>query len=348
MTRLASMVGLFWCVPCFCGNRRFAGSAVYRESVYTDTWEHCILQLPIRLRPQIVSNRASDLLLLFRTVLYHHHSVSNYGSRTYRYLPPCGNFPTFSSYRSTTGDHYHRTSRERYLYHACTTLKPHLVKPFSSLIWHIWVLRVERSLGIQVCPLLSFPPRAIIELVKKPWLTIISCSDDDDWCTGSHIGYDPLAEMARTQTTNYDRAQGATVRTLTHVMVLHPIAVALSFIAFLLAIGSGFIGAIFAASVSLLAFLVSVVVLATDITLFSVVRNKVNDMNDGRNVQWGTGFWTLVAGMVVLFLATVIVLATCCSSRLHARRQRRVVADDKYATHTRTTRRRFWQRRSRY
>ena len=174
-------------------------------------------------------------------------------------------------------------------------------------------------------------------------------NDDDDWCTGSHIGYDPLAELARGEPTSYNAAQSASVRTLSHVMVLHPIAVALSFIAFLLAIGSGFIGAIFAASVSLLAFLVTVVVLATDITMFSLVRNKVNDMNDGRNVQWGTGFWTLVAGMVVLFIATVVVLATCCSSRLHERRNRRRTVDDKYATHNTTyTKRRFWQRRSRY
>ena len=131
-------------------------------------------------------------------------------------------------------------------------------------------------------------------------------------------------------------------------MVLHPVIVGLSFISFLLAIGAGFIGGIFAALVAMLAFIVSVVVLATDVTMFSVVRNKVNDMNDGRNVQWGTGFWTLIAGMIVLFLATVVVLATCCSSRLHKRRNRRSSVEDKYATHYTTTRWRFWQRRSRY
>jgi len=135
-------------------------------------------------------------------------------------------------------------------------------------------------------------------------------------------------------------------------MVLHPIACGLSFIAFLLAIGSGFFGAIFAAGVATLSLMVTVVVLATDITMFTLVRNKVNDMNDGRNVQWGTGFYTLIVAMIVLFIAVVVVVATCCSSRMHERKNRRRTVDDKYNGHhqqtTTYTKRRFWQRRSRY
>jgi hypothetical protein len=130
-------------------------------------------------------------------------------------------------------------------------------------------------------------------------------------------------------------------------MVLHPVATGFSFIAFLLSVGSGFFGAIFAALVSTFTFIVAVIVLATDFTAFGIVRNKVNDMRDGRNVEWGTGMWTWLAGTVLLFLATVIVLLTCCSSRLHSRkRDREAVHHDK--TYTHTTRRRFWQRRSRY
>ena len=156
--------------------------------------------------------------------------------------------------------------------------------------------------------------------------------------------------MAAIQDTDFNDAQENTSKALTRVMVLHPVATGLSFIAFLLALGSGFIGAIAAAIVSTLSFIVTVVVLATDFTLFGIVRNKVNDMGDGRTATWGAGIWTLLAALVMLFLATVIVLLTCCSSRLHKKRASRGAAhsDKPYTTTTRTTKRRFWQRRSRY
>lgn len=172
-------------------------------------------------------------------------------------------------------------------------------------------------------------------------------NDDDDRCTSSRIGYSPLKQLPTATRITYTNAEESTTRALTHVMVLHPIAVGLTFISFLLAIGSGFIGAIFAASLSTLSFIVSVIVLATDFTLFSIVRRRVRDSGAaGAEVTWGTGIWTLTAAVVVLFLATVVVLATCCSSRLHQRRQAR--GEEKYAARTTTTRRRFWQRRSRY
>lgn len=178
---------------------------------------------------------------------------------------------------------------------------------------------------------------------------LTSYSDDDDFCTKSKIGYNPLSIMAAVEGTKFNDAQENTSKALTRVMVLHPVAAGLSFIAFLLALGSGFIGAIFAAAVSTLAFIVSVVVVATDFTLFGIVRNKVNDMDNNTKAEFGTGLWTLLAGMVLLFLATVIVLLTCCSSRMHKQKAARSSkhGDAGYATQT-TTRRRFWQRRSRY
>jgi len=130
-------------------------------------------------------------------------------------------------------------------------------------------------------------------------------------------------------------------------MVLHPVATGFAFIALILSSGAGCIGSIFAALVSTFTFIVAVIVLATDFSAFGIVRNKVNDMRDGRNVEWGTGMWTWLAGTVLVFLATIIVLLTCCSSRIHNRRRSHDV-DHTDKTYTRTTRRRFWQRRSRY
>merc|ERR1711977_531568 len=70
---------------------------------------------------------------------------------------------------------------------------------------------------------------------------------------------------------DYGSASENTSEGLTRVMVLHPVACALSFIAFLLALGSGFIGALFAAFMSALAFIVTIVVMATDFTSFAII-----------------------------------------------------------------------------
>lgn len=145
-----------------------------------------------------------------------------------------------------------------------------------------------------------------------------------------------------------------TVKALTNVLVLHAVACALSFIAFLLALGSGFIGALFAAAMSLLAFIVTVIVLAVDFTLFGIVRNSVNRDGITRSTAtWGPAIWTTLVAMVVLLLATIVILFTCCSARLHKKREMR---EGKHAdgyrgtttTTTRTHKRRFWQRRARY
>jgi len=176
-------------------------------------------------------------------------------------------------------------------------------------------------------------------------------NDDDDWCTGAIVGYNPLAVLQRAEGERFfNTAEQNTSKALTRVMVLHPVACVLAFIAFLLALGSGFIGAIFTASVSTLAFIVTVVVTACDFVLFGIVRNKVNGNRDGDSTaEWTVGIWTLLAALIILFLATCLVLLTCCSKRMHEKRARRHTGKEAGYTHTTTTRRRrFWQRRSRY
>jgi uncharacterized membrane protein len=181
-------------------------------------------------------------------------------------------------------------------------------------------------------------------------LNTAETNDDDDWCTGARIGYNPLQQMARIEQSDFNDAEENTSKALTRVMVLHPVACVLSFIAFLLALGSGFIGAIFAAAVSTLAFIVTVVVMACDFVLFGIVRNKVNGNREGDSTaEWSVGIWTILAAMILLFLATVIVLLTCCSKRIHDKRARRNTGKEAGYTHTTTTRkRRFWQRKNRY
>jgi len=180
-------------------------------------------------------------------------------------------------------------------------------------------------------------------------LDVAPASSDQDFFTGSHIGYNPALEVAKADKTSFSTAQTDTTKALTRVMVLHPIVCGLAFIAFLLALGSGVCGALLAALVSALTWALSVVVLATDFTLFGIVKNHVNGNNDnsGSHAKFGVAIWTLLAAMILLFFATFIVLFTCFSARRHRNDIKTTKhADAGYATTT--TRRRFWQRRSRY
>ncbi|KAH6683330.1 SUR7/PalI family-domain-containing protein [Halenospora varia] len=173
-----------------------------------------------------------------------------------------------------------------------------------------------------------------------------SSSGDD--CTGKHIGYNPALVMEGIDNTDFSRASMDTSKALTRVMILHPIACGVSFIAFLLALGSGFCGAIAAAMVSVIAWIITIVVMITDFVLFGIIKRHVNNDGSGSNAYFTTAMWTLLVAMLCLFLGTILVLLTCCSSRMHRQNKPTKHAESGYANGTTTTRRHFWQRRTRY
>jgi hypothetical protein len=159
--------------------------------------------------------------------------------------------------------------------------------------------------------------------------------------------------MAEIDGTSFNTAQKNTSKALTRVMILHPVACGLAFIAFLMALGAGFCGAIFAAMTALCAWLVTVVVLACDFTVFGIIKKHINGSDDdsGSHAVFGAGMWTLLAAMILLLIGTLFVLLTCCSSRMHHQNKHgnSKVMDAGYGAGTRTTpRRRFWQRRNRF
>jgi len=172
---------------------------------------------------------------------------------------------------------------------------------------------------------------------------------DQDWCTGKHIGYNPADVMSRIEGTDFSTASTDTSKALTRMMVLHPVACGLAFIAFLLSVGSGICGALFASIVSALTWVITVIVMATDFTLFGIVKNHVNKDGSGSHAYYSTGMWTILAAMICLFFATFIVFFTCFSARMHRKNERVAKHSEAgYANGTTTTRRRFWQRRTKY
>jgi hypothetical protein len=149
---------------------------------------------------------------------------------------------------------------------------------------------------------------------------------------------------------DYNTASVDTSKALTRVMILHPIACGLAFIAFLLALGAGVFGALMASFVSAITFIITIVVMATDFVAFGIIKNKVNKDGSGSHAYYSVGMWTILAAMILLFFATFIVFFTCFSARMHRNSAKHSKhADAGYANGTTTTtKRHFWQRRSRY
>lgn len=131
-------------------------------------------------------------------------------------------------------------------------------------------------------------------------------------------------------------------------MVLHPVVCGMSFLAFLVALGSGMCGSLFAAFITSLTFLVALVVMATDFALFVIVKNHVNKDDSGSRASFSTGIWTMLAGTIALFLAFFFVLFSCCSSRMHKQKGTSKEAGYVDGVAPASTRGRFWPRRTRY
>lgn len=145
--------------------------------------------------------------------------------------------------------------------------------------------------------------------------------------------------MAQIDGTGFSTASGDTADALTKVMILHPIACALAFIAFLLALGAGFVGSLLASMVSAVAFIVTLVVMATDFVWAGIIKNHVNSDGTGSHAYYSVGMWTILAAMIILFFATFIVFFSCCCAR---RTDRISKVDGAYANGAATRRRRFW------
>ncbi|KAL7622748.1 hypothetical protein AAE478_006426 [Parahypoxylon ruwenzoriense] len=147
-----------------------------------------------------------------------------------------------------------------------------------------------------------------------------------DFCTRSQVGYDPTEVIEETvRGVDFSDAAADTARALTHVMVLHPIATGLAFISFLLALGAGVVGSFLASLCALLTFLVTLVALICDFVAFAVVKSAVNNNNSSSaHAEWGAAIWTVLVSAICSLLGTVVVFFTCCSGRMHRRREARL------------------------
>ncbi|KAI7279580.1 hypothetical protein KC345_g5303 [Hortaea werneckii] len=159
---------------------------------------------------------------------------------------------------------------------------------------------------------------------------ILNVGEDrnDDYCPRRNIGYSPsntITAITSSSAYPFSEVSSGTATSLTRVMVLHPIITGLSFIAFLLSLGSGIIGSLAGAFVAAIAWVLTLIALACDFSLFGIVRHHVNDDENGisAHASFGSAIWLLLASFVLLFFGMVIVLFTCVSVRREKKKKER-------------------------
>ena len=140
-------------------------------------------------------------------------------------------------------------------------------------------------------------------------------STANTFCTKRHIGYSPAHVIANADGTSISEIAGGTSDGLTRVMVLHPIECGLAFLAFLVSLGAGIVGSFVGAMIAFVAWILVLIPLAVDFSIFGILHHHVNDDGSGSHAYFGSGIWCLVASFVTLFFGILIVLFTCCSAR---------------------------------
>ncbi|KAJ2901239.1 hypothetical protein MKZ38_002103 [Zalerion maritima] len=120
---------------------------------------------------------------------------------------------------------------------------------------------------------------------------------DVDICTPKQIGYRPIEPAVEWDETDFSVYADRTTKILSRVMVLHPVATGMAFIAFLLALGSGIVGSLLASLLSCLTFLTTLCVLICDFVLFGMIKSNINqgDNGIGSHAYYSVGMWTTLA-----------------------------------------------------
>lgn len=156
---------------------------------------------------------------------------------------------------------------------------------------------------------------------------IINSNGRDD-CTSAHVGYDATAALASVAQVSFSNSDRDSAKALTKVLILHPIAAGLTFLAFLLCLGTSILGSFVASLFSLLAFIVTLVAMACDFAAFGIVKHAVNSRGPNNvEARWGPTVWCILVAAVLTLIATVLVFITCCAGRVKKSRSRRSKAD---------------------
>lgn len=126
--------------------------------------------------------------------------------------------------------------------------------------------------------------------------------------------------MAEIDGSDVSEIAAGTSASLTRVMILHPIECGVAFIAFLLSCGAGVVGSFAGAMVALVAWILTLISLAIDFSLFGIIHHHINEDGSGSHAYFGIGIWCLLAAFITLLIGMITVFITCCAARREKKR----------------------------
>ncbi|KAG7087714.1 hypothetical protein E1B28_013661 [Marasmius oreades] len=183
-----------------------------------------------------------------------------------------------------------------------------------------------------------FPGTALVngqivdELRFGVWAQCTYTSSDDRICAQAQHAYSVSISNTR-------KDSGVIIgSSWTRGLAIHPVATAVTFIAFLLSFSTHVTITLISSVVSFLAALITLIAFAVDIALYAFLKHEAGNVNDVRaNTKTAPGFWLTFVSLILLLLAG----CTVCFGR---RRDRMAGASSPAYPMSSTKKRPFWQR----
>ena len=134
---------------------------------------------------------------------------------------------------------------------------------------HSAPLAIVSSMSLPFSRRALFPPTALYEMPVRLLTDFHYSRTDQDYCYPKVIGYKPATIMEQIDHTTFSTSGRDSADELTNAFILHPVACALAFIAGLVALG-GMIGGLISTMIAIVAWLITLVVMAIDFAAFGV------------------------------------------------------------------------------
>jgi len=138
-------------------------------------------------------------------------------------------------------------------------------------------------------------------------------------CSKRHLGYTFDSTVAKAL--HVSGFENLITKSLTAVLALHPVVVALTFVTLLISLfmlrrganGTSRLPSLLALGVGLITAVLTTIVFLIDVILVAVVRGKVHKDTDGLlTLTWGNAVWMTLAATILLWVANVGSCAGVC------------------------------------
>lgn len=168
----------------------------------------------------------------------------------------------------------------------------------------------------------GIPTSIATDLKFGVWgLCASSALKENALCIGPQLGYE-IPETVVALTGFPTSIIQAVQQGLIAVLVLHPIAAGLVFLAMFASLFLGSHGfSIFVLVLTILAALVSTIVLGVDLGLVLTAKNRVAELNQfSLEILFGNAVWMMVVSVILVWVAVILLSARacyCCGVRRH-------------------------------